>query len=699
MSDVTVIQFNSAWGKLTIFNIYNDGESNNTINLLTKYHSDNRRNLEQSQDSSTHNIWLGDFNRHHPYWDDPGNLRLFTDNTLAAAETLIEAVAEAGLDLALPSGIPTHCHNVTKLWSRLDHVFISENSIGTVTACDALSEHRGINTDHLPILMELSLGLVTSEIKPIPNFKEVDWEEFRKSLATHLGPVQPEEQILNQRQLDERCGSVTEAIQSTIREQVPVTELTSKSKCWWTKELTQMRSRSNKLGRQSYRHRNELDHAIHAQHKEAAKRYEGTLEYNRKQHWRDWLERADEPDIWTANRYITAPTTDGGKARIPVLKYKVERQEISARTNGEKSDALAKSFFPPKPVENADQTSTKYPQQCQGGVKITAEQIHKQLRKLKLYKAPGPDGILNIVLTKCADVLIDRLLSIYDAMFERKLMYKPWKSFVTVVLRKPGKPRYDVPKAYRPIALLNTLWKVLTAVVAEQLTFVTEKHQLLPANHFGGRPGCTTTDAMHLLANTIKTSWRAGKVTSALFVDIEGAFPNAVPSRLEHNLHNHCVPRKIVDFIHNMLQGRVTTLKFNGYMLQPIAIDNGIGQGDPLSMGMYQYYNTDLLDIPKEEGESAMAYMDNSVMIAIADTFQETHKKLLSMMTREGGVAEWSTEHNSPLKYSKLALVDFAHSSSSKQRDPLNLLQIEIHPSKSTKYLGVIFDQNLNWKE
>jgi len=85
-------------------------------------------------------------------------------------------------------------------------------------------------------------------------------------------------------------------------------------------------------------------------------------------------------------------------------------------------------------------------------------------------------------------------------------MYKPWKSFITVVLRKLGKPRYDAPKAYRLIALLNILWKVLTAVIAEQLTFVMEKHQLLPANHFGGRLGCMTTDAMHLLANTIKMS-------------------------------------------------------------------------------------------------------------------------------------------------------------------------------------------------
>jgi len=170
--------------------------------------------------------------------------------------------------------------------------------------------------------------------------------------------------------------------------------------------------------------------------------------------------------------------------------------------------ALAKGFFPPKPAESTVETSTKYPKQCQGGVKITVDQIQKQLQKLKPYKAPGPDGILDVVLTKCADLLTDRLLNIYNTMFEWKLMYKLWKTFTTVVLRKPGKPRYDAPKAYRPIALLNTLWKVLTAIVVGQLTFIMEKHQLLPANHFGGRPGRMTTDAMHLLANTIKASWR-----------------------------------------------------------------------------------------------------------------------------------------------------------------------------------------------
>jgi len=139
-------------------------------------------------------------------------------------------------------------------------------------------------------------------------------------------------------------------------------------------------------------------------------------------------------------------------------------------------------------------------------------------------------------------------------------------------------------------------------------------------------------------------------------------------------------------------------LKFDGYVLDPIQIDNGIGQGDPLSMILYQFYNADLLDIPKRKEESATAFVDDATIIVTTDTFPKAHEMLVDMMTRPGGVAEWSTLHNSPLKYSKLTLVDFAHSRSMKERVPLQLLQKEISPSESAKYLGVVFNQNLNWK-
>ena len=147
-----------------------------------------------------------------------------------------------------------------------------------------------------------------------------------------------------------------------------------------------------------------------------------------------------------------------------------------------------------------------------------------------------------------------------------------------------------------------------------------------------------------------------------------------------------------------MLRGCKTSLKFDGYTSDQINIENGIGQGDPLSMVLYQYYNADLVEIPHKKGEAAMAYVDNTIMIASAKTFPEAHDKLADMMARKGGITEWSTSHNSPLKHSKLALLDFAHKTKQAERNPLTLEHSTVKPSASTKYLGVLIDKNLNWK-
>ena len=120
-----------------------------------------------------------------------------------------------------------------------------------------------------------------------------------------------------------------------------------------------------------------------------------------------------------------------------------------------------------------------------------------------------------------------------------------------------------------------------------------------------------------------------------------------VNERLIHNLKTRRVPTKIVKFISNMLHERYTALKFDDYESDKIALDNGIGQGDPLSMVLYQYYNVDLLDIPTEANEAAAAYVDDAILIATATTFPQAHDILADMMTRPGGAIEWSNNHNS----------------------------------------------------
>ena len=128
------------------------------------------------------------------------------------------------------------------------------------------------------------------------------------------------------------------------------------------------------------------------------------------------------------------------------------------------------------------------------------------------------------------------LLQIFCVVLRLQVYPTQWEDIITCVLCKPGKLRYDVPKAYHPIALVNTISKLLSSIVAEDVSHLVETHQLLPAMHFGGRLGQSITDSIHLLVDYIKAAWWRKQVVSVLFLDVEGAFPNAMTDRLLHNL-------------------------------------------------------------------------------------------------------------------------------------------------------------------
>jgi hypothetical protein len=47
------------------------------------------------------------------------------------------------------------------------------------------------------------------------------------------------------------------------------------------------------------------------------------------------------------------------------------------------------------------------------------------------------------------------------------------------------------------------LGKALESIIAERTSYLTETHELLPANHFGGQPWRSTEDAIMLVLENI----------------------------------------------------------------------------------------------------------------------------------------------------------------------------------------------------
>jgi hypothetical protein len=153
--------------------------------------------------------------------------------------------------------------------------------------------------------------------------------------------------------------------------------------------------------------------------------------------------------------------TDGSTTKIPPLQTANTTQK--AIGNDEKSKVFFPVFFPPPPSSPAV-FNDNFPRPLPF-TPPTILQLCRNILKQSPYKAPGPDGIPNIALRETINIISRPLYSILTAII--KLQHFPihWLEFSTVVVRKPGKPDYTAPKAYRLITLFKSFYKVLTSTM------------------------------------------------------------------------------------------------------------------------------------------------------------------------------------------------------------------------------------------
>ena len=144
---------------------------------------------------------------------------------------------------------------------------------------------------------------------------------------------------------------------------------------------------------------------------------------------------------------------------------------------------------------------------------------------------------------------------------------KQYNESTTIVLRKEGKKDYSLANSYRPIALENTLAKVIEKALANRITEAAEQHGLLPWNQMGARQNRSTLSAIGLITTCVETAWAAkpGSVVSMLSLDLAGAYNNVSHHRLLDILRRKGFPRWLVMMVVYFLQGRRTRIVYTGY--------------------------------------------------------------------------------------------------------------------------------------
>ena len=106
-----------------------------------------------------------------------------------------------------------------------------------------------------------------------------------------------------------------------------------------------------------------------------------------------------------------------------------------------------------------------------------------------------------------------------------------FKRSTMIVISKPNKKLYNLPKVFRPIVLLNIVSKLIKKVIGERLQFNTASNEFIYPSQLGSLKFKSTVDAGIALTYIIHTSWVKNLSTSTLAFDIAQFF----------SLLNHCL--------------------------------------------------------------------------------------------------------------------------------------------------------------
>lgn len=266
-----------------------------------------------------------------------------------------------------------------------------------------------------------------------------------------------------------------------------------------------------------------------------------------------------------------------------------------------------------------------------------------------------------------------------------------------MVLRKPQKPDYAEAKAFRPIALLNTLGKLLEWIVADRIAAATEEHHLLPDTQMGARRNRSSVAALELLTEQIHTVWAQdpGLVASVLSLDISGAYDHVSHERLLHNLRKARLPRWICEFTRSFLSDRVTYLAFAGFNSEAIPTTNGIPQGSSLSPILFLFFASELLLKLGGDTISALGFVDDTNIITFS---RSTEDNCRALEEAHKECEEWARTHGSHFAPDKYVLTHFTrHRKRFNMEAKVNITGFSGEPSPVVKILGILVDDKLKW--
>lgn len=308
--------------------------------------------------------------------------------------------------------------------------------------------------------------------------------------------------------------------------------------------------------------------------------------------------------------------------------------------------------------------------------------------------APGID-LLDWTIIKAAIAAIPKLfLNTYQQLFNGGHHPIQWKTAIGIIIPKKNKKDYAEPKAYRPIALLPCLSKLLKRLFANRLAyFANTTNQLLHPSQMGGRKQRSAVDAALLLQEFVERNMASQKIVSTILLDIFGEFDRLRPESLINILESLSLPRSFISWTKSFLRERKIRLLFNG-QISKVHTVSGTPQGSPISPILFLISIRNLISSHGNLNVFQVSYMDD-IAVAVASTSITKNIRLLTEATKRLFLIAQNI--SATFELDKTELIHF-HRKRQVINSPLDIQGITLEPKEIVKWLGFWLDQRLSYK-
>lgn len=211
---------------------------------------------------------------------------------------------------------------------------------------------------------------------------------------------------------------------------------------------------------------------------------------------------------------------------------------------------------------------------------ISVEEITEVVKQLPNHKAPGPDGFSYPYFKGFLPVLLPHMANLFSSLMSGTIPHSQFLHAFITVIPKPGKDP-SLPDNYRPIALLNSDYKIFTKILANRLSLLLPS--LVHGDQVGFVPSRQAGDNTRRTIDLIDLLTKTKKPALILSLDAQKAFDRLNWSFMFAILRKYGFSGPFVQALKALYSSPSSQVQMASHISPSFTLTNGTRQGCPLS--------------------------------------------------------------------------------------------------------------------